>query len=57
MDFAENVEMHDYTVEALKQTLFSNEVIGEIKPAPEWTSERLEWTVENKHTQTKTESE
>ncbi|TQR10313.1 S66 family peptidase [Psychrobacillus lasiicapitis] len=50
MDFAENVEMHEYTVEALKKTLFTNEVIGEIKPAAEWTSDRLEWIVENKNT-------
>ena len=32
----------------VKRTLFSNEVIGEIKPANEWTSERLEWIEENK---------
>lgn len=50
MDFAENVEMHEYTVEALNKTLFTNEVIGEIKPAAEWTSDRLEWVVENKNT-------
>ncbi|MFJ5772195.1 S66 peptidase family protein [Psychrobacillus sp. NPDC093180] len=50
MDFAENVEMHEYTVEALKKTLFTNEVIGEVKPAAEWTSDRLEWVVENKNT-------
>ena len=42
-DFAENVEMDPYTVEMVNRTLFSNEVIGEIQPAPEWTSERLEW--------------
>lgn len=53
MDFAENVEMHDYTVEALKKTLFSNEVIGEIKPALEWTSDRLEWIETNKYTKRK----
>ena len=49
MDFAENVEMHDYTVEAVKRTLFSNTPIGEIKPASEWTSVRLEWLEENKN--------
>ena len=48
MDFAENVEMHDYTVEALKKTLFTASEIGEVKPATEWTSERLEWIIENK---------
>jgi muramoyltetrapeptide carboxypeptidase LdcA involved in peptidoglycan recycling len=49
-DFAENVEMLSYTVDMVKRTLFSNEVIGEIKPADEWTSERLEWVEENKNT-------
>lgn len=48
-DFAENVEMHEYTIESLKKTLFSNEVIGEIKPSPLWTSQRLEWAIENKY--------
>ncbi|MFJ7828269.1 S66 peptidase family protein [Psychrobacillus sp. NPDC096623] len=48
MDFAENVEMHEYTVEALKKALFTNDAISEVKPAPEWTSERLEWIIENK---------
>lgn len=49
-DFAENVEMDPYTVEMVNRTLFSNEVIGEIQPAPEWTSERLEWIEINKDT-------
>ena len=48
MDFAENVEMHEYTVEAVKKALFAVEEIGEVKAATEWTSERLEWIVENK---------
>lgn len=47
-DFAENVEMDPYTVEMVSRTLFSNETIGEIQPAKEWTSERLEWIEENK---------
>lgn len=49
-DFAENIEMFPYTVEMIRRTLFSNEVIGEIHPAKEWTSERLEWIESNKHT-------
>ncbi|MFE7064028.1 S66 peptidase family protein [Sutcliffiella sp. NPDC057660] len=49
MDFAENVEMDPYTVEMVNRTLFSNEIIGEIHPAKEWTSERLEWIEENKN--------
>jgi muramoyltetrapeptide carboxypeptidase LdcA involved in peptidoglycan recycling len=48
-DFAENVEMDPYTVEMVKRTLFSEEPIGEIQPAPDWTSERLEWLEENKN--------
>lgn len=48
-DFAENVEMDSYTVDMINRTLFSNEVIGEIKPAKKWTSERLEWIEENKN--------
>ncbi|MBM7621925.1 muramoyltetrapeptide carboxypeptidase LdcA involved in peptidoglycan recycling [Bacillus tianshenii] len=47
-DFAENVEMDPYTIEMVNRTLFSNEIIGEIQPAEEWTSERLEWIEENK---------
>src|SRR5690625_695987 len=47
-DFAENIEMHPYTIEMVNRTLFSNQSIGNIKPAKEWTSERLEWTEENK---------
>ncbi|WP_217587591.1 S66 family peptidase [Lentibacillus saliphilus] len=49
-DFAENIEMDSYTVEHIKRTLFSNEAIGQIDPAKEWTSERLEWDIFNKHT-------
>lgn len=48
-DFAENVEMDRYTIEMVNRTLFSNEIIGEIQPATEWTSERLEWIEENKN--------
>lgn len=48
-DFAENVEMDPYTIEMVNRTLFSNEIIGEIQPANEWTSERLEWVEENKN--------
>lgn len=47
-DFAENVEMDPYTIEMVNRTLFSNEAIGEIQPAHEWTSERLEWIEINK---------
>lgn len=48
-DFAENVEMDSYTIATVNRTLFSNEIIGEIQPANEWTSERLEWIESNKN--------
>lgn len=47
-DFAENIEMHPYTIEMVNRTLFSNQSIGNIQPANEWTSERLEWIEKNK---------
>ncbi|MCL2486925.1 MAG: LD-carboxypeptidase [Oscillospiraceae bacterium] len=52
-DFAENIKMPEYTVHWLKKALFSSEPIGEIYPSAEWTSERLEWTAENKNTSRK----
>lgn len=48
-DFAENVEMHPYTVDAVKRALFSNETIGEISAADEWAVEVLEWDEADKH--------
>ncbi|MEK5428437.1 S66 family peptidase [Cytobacillus sp. FSL R7-0680] len=47
-DFAENVEMDPYTVESIERMLFSSSPIGELMPAPHWTSERLEWIEVNK---------
>lgn len=49
VDFAENIEMHPYTVDKIKRTLFSNKAIGEIETAAEWTSEHVEWTEANKN--------
>jgi len=43
-EFAENGGMFPYMVQSLRKTLFSNDVIGEIKSSAEgWTVERLEW--------------
>jgi len=41
--FAENTGMHDYTVQSLRKTIFSSEVIGEIKSAEGYTNEFLRW--------------
>ncbi|MCT1901374.1 S66 peptidase family protein [Oceanobacillus sojae] len=49
-DFAENVAMDIYTVNAIQSMLFQAEAVGSI-PAPEkWTSEFLEWDIVNKNT-------
>lgn len=48
-EFAENVEMFEYTTHWINKVLFSNEAIGEIKPADIWTSEYLSWDECNKN--------
>lgn len=48
-EFAENVQMHDYTVEHINKTLFNSEKIGGIKSSELWTSEYLPWLIENKN--------
>lgn len=53
VDFAENVEMDPYTIESVKRTFFSNDPIGEIDPAKEWTSERIEWLEDNRNVKRK----
>lgn len=47
-EFAENVQMFDYTAEYVRKTLFSSEQVGPIPAASEWTGERIEWLEENK---------
>lgn len=42
--FAENGAMHDYQINDIKKTLFSSDIIGQIKPNKEgWTTEFLNW--------------
>lgn len=48
-DFAENVVLPEYTRKWVKKTLFTNDTIGEIPPATEWTSEYLPWEQSNKN--------
>lgn len=48
-EFAENVEMHDYTLDYFKKAVFETDVIGEIKPSFYWTNQYLEWKEENKN--------
>jgi len=47
-EMAENVEMHQYTVDWIKKCIFENDVIGRIKHSQLWTSERLPWEEGNK---------
>lgn len=43
--FAENVEMHEYTVQSLGRTLYTHEPIGSIPQNFQgWTNEHLEWS-------------
>jgi len=42
-EFAENVEMHDYTIKWIEKVLFNSEKIGEIEASKYWTSEWLPW--------------
>ncbi|MCL2462638.1 MAG: LD-carboxypeptidase, partial [Defluviitaleaceae bacterium] len=49
-DFAENVQMPDYTVHWLKKALFSAAPAGRIASSETWTSEHLPWRIENKDT-------
>lgn len=43
--FAENVEMHAYTVQSLGRTLYSNDPIGDIPQNWEgWTAQHLDWS-------------
>lgn len=49
-DFAENIAMSDYTVNAVKKAWFNTEPIGEIKPSDTYTAQRLKWIIENKNT-------
>lgn len=41
--FAENGGIFKYAADSLRKILFEASPAGEIKPAPEWTDERLDW--------------
>ena len=50
-EFAENVQMLDYTKYWVQKTLFDNTTIGKIEPSAVWTSEYLPWEEKNKSIQ------
>jgi len=44
--FGENCWMFPYMVDSVRNTLFSNDIIGELKPNIDWwTSEHLDWSI------------
>ncbi len=47
-EFAENVEMFEYTKRWIKKVLFRDSIIGDIESSPIWTSELLPWEEQNK---------
>lgn len=52
-EFAENVQMLDYTKHWVQKTLFDNTAIGKIEPSTVWTSEYLPWEEKNRSIQRK----
>ena len=55
-EFAENVEMFDYTKHWINKVLFDKSPIGIIEPSPIWTSEFLPWEEKNKNIKRKLNS-
>ncbi|WP_040214590.1 S66 family peptidase [Clostridium polynesiense] len=53
-EFAENVEIFDYTKHWIEKVLFNNSEIGRIPSSDIWTSEHLPWDEKNKNIKRKT---
>ncbi len=49
MEFAENVQMFDYTKEAVKKNLFEIEAPLDVLAPAYWSDEYLPWLIENKY--------
>ncbi|MCD8790100.1 LD-carboxypeptidase [Mammaliicoccus sciuri] len=47
-DFAENVQMDDYTVQSINQTWFQNGVVGNVPTSPQIRKYGLHWDEKNK---------
>jgi muramoyltetrapeptide carboxypeptidase LdcA involved in peptidoglycan recycling len=50
-EFAENVQMFDYTKHWINKALFDNTPIGKVEPSSVWTSEYLPWEEKNRSIQ------
>ncbi|WP_239740507.1 S66 peptidase family protein [Mammaliicoccus sp. P-M59] len=48
-DFAENVQMDDYTVQSINQTWFQNGVVGNVTTSPQIRKYGLQWDEKNKN--------
>ena len=46
-EFAENVNMHEYTKKYINEVLFENKANIEIVSSDKWTSEFLDWSIES----------
>jgi muramoyltetrapeptide carboxypeptidase LdcA involved in peptidoglycan recycling len=55
-DFAENMNMSDYTEQWARRVLFSGAPIGEVPVSKTYTTQRLEWKIENKNVARKFEA-
>ncbi|MFA0815830.1 MAG: S66 peptidase family protein [Anaerofustis sp.] len=50
-EFAENVEMHEYTRDSVYKSLFATDPPGVVEPSELWTGEYLPWEESKKHVQ------
>ncbi|WP_436896480.1 S66 family peptidase [Mammaliicoccus sciuri] len=48
-DFAENVQMDDYTVQSINQTWFQNGIVGNVLTSPQIRKYGLQWDEKNKN--------
>ena len=55
-EFAENVQMFEYTKHWVQKTFFDSTPIGKIEPSAVWTSEYLPWEEKNRNIQRKVQN-
>lgn len=48
-EFAENINMHEYTTYWINKVLFNNEPIGKIEASSMWSGQRIEWLEANQY--------
>ncbi|MCJ1749823.1 LD-carboxypeptidase [Mammaliicoccus sciuri] len=48
-DFAENIQMDDYTVQSINQTWFQNGIVGNVPTSPQIRKYGLQWDEKNKN--------